>query len=547
MRVSEGFGRPGTRARGGLVPQPRAVGDAPSVGSLSRLRTFAYVDTDKAPVYRAVMCVFVAAKDQFRLHLRPSEVVAELPAFAVEVGEEACEAALKQLEEWGNLRTDADTSDVATVEDFYRERRLYQLSREGEAAERAIELYESAIHEPGELQAAALDDIREYLGQLDRLACDETVDEDKAFQTLEQLRWRFDELTQKAQVFLAGLQRSVDLQGTDEETFLAYKERLIAYLERFIHELVVAQGEIADAIVRVEASGIDRLLEAAARRAVRDRLEVTEDLAGVVDAWRARWNGLRCWFHGTASQRAQSDTLRARARSAIPVLLTAATTLHDRRVRKSDRHADLRTLARWFAEAPTDADAHRLFRAAFTLTPARHLRTNDESLTSADHSLVATHLSWLDQPTVRLAPRLRATGRHTRPGAPRRIRDRSAERAELALLVAEQNRQLDAARRQLITERTRLSRLPLLEEGAFGLFLELLGEALSRQVRPDDATEVLSTDGSLRIRLEPVGDGTLARVVTTKGTLTGPDCFVEITDAIDGPATRDSMDGEAAE
>ena len=38
------------------------------------------------------------------------------------------------------------------VEDFYRPRHLYQLTAEGEAAERAIEFFEGALKKPGELR-----------------------------------------------------------------------------------------------------------------------------------------------------------------------------------------------------------------------------------------------------------------------------------------------------------------------------------------------------------------------------------------------------------
>ena len=92
-----------------------------------RLRTFAYVTADKAALYRAVMRVFVEAKASFTLHLRPQEVAATLPGL-VEL--EAVEAALAQLCDWGNLDAHPDTADVATVEEFYRPRYLYQLTPE---------------------------------------------------------------------------------------------------------------------------------------------------------------------------------------------------------------------------------------------------------------------------------------------------------------------------------------------------------------------------------------------------------------------------------
>src|SRR5260370_26386611 len=43
--------------------------------------------------------------------------------------------------------------------------------------------------------------------------------------------------------------------------------------------------------------------------------------------------------------------------------------LNERRSGRSDRSADFAALARWFAEAPDDAAAHRLWRAALGPSP----------------------------------------------------------------------------------------------------------------------------------------------------------------------------------
>ena len=46
----------------------------------------------------------------------------------------------------------------------------------------------------------------------------------------------------------------------------------------------------------------------------------------------------------------------------------------------TDRSADFRALAVWFAEAPTEAHAHRLWRVAFGLSAARHLGMDADTL-----------------------------------------------------------------------------------------------------------------------------------------------------------------------
>jgi uncharacterized protein (TIGR02677 family) len=497
-----------------------------------RIRTFAYVDAEKTALYRGIMAVFFAAKERFVLHLRPAEVARDLGVVAVcDAKVDDIEPALKQLEEWGNLQASPDTADVARVEDFYRERRLYQLSRAGEAAERAVRDYERTILQPGELQAAALADIRELLSELEALAVISPLDAAKVYQTFDQLRRRFEELTTKAQIFLGTLRRSVDLHAGDEAGFVFYKDRLIDYLERFVKELMMATVSIAGGIERIDGIGVEPLLVAVARREVVDRIDAEEALPAVLEDWRARWRGLSRWFFGDARDPSQAEILRAAARAAIPALLTAAASMHDRRVRRTDRYADWRALARWFAEAPSDEDGHRLYRVAFALAPARHLRINAESLAAMDERMIAPQLGWLDAPVLRLTPRFRATGRHDRRGAERKVEDRSAARARLAEIAQEEARQIAAARRRLCVGRTRLSQLEELDAAAFELFLDLLADALSSQKHPRASVTATSADGTLLVRLEPVGDGSMACVRGSSGTLRGPDCWIEIVDA----------------
>lgn len=496
---------------------------------LGRLRTFAYVDAEKAEQYRAVIGAFAAAKERFALHLRPEEVVEALATEGREASLADVDPMLRQLTEWGNLTSSPDTADVTTVEDFYRERRLYQLSRAGEAAERAIRMYEEALLQPGELQTAALADIRELLHELEQLT-GRPADPGKAHKTLGELFRRFEELTEKAQVFLGGLRRSIELHGTDEDTFLQYKERLIDYLERFVNELIVASVEITQSLERVEARGVEPHLDAAARRELVDRLDADEVSSEVSGRWHARWQGLRHWFHGRSGSPSQAEVLRSRARAAIPALLTAVEAMHDRRIRRTDRHADWRALARWFAQAPSDEDAHRLYRVAFAMTPARHLRIDADSLDAMDGRMVAPQQSWLAEPTLRITPRLRAKGRYTRRGRERAVEDRSAAKAKLAELAAREARQLEQARRHLVCGRVRLSALGPLDQGSFDLFLDLLAQALAHQLDPHSTVETSSLDGSLLIRLEPTNDGRTATIHAPSGSLTGPDHVLEVID-----------------
>jgi uncharacterized protein (TIGR02677 family) len=511
---------------------------------LKSASVFSHLSAEKVALYRATLLVFMRAKASFALHLRPADVRTALRDEGLfdESDAGSLDMALTQLCEWRNLESHRDTADVTTIEEFYRPRFLYQLTIEGEAAERALALFFDTLIQPGELQATALSDIRQYLGELSKLAEDEAVDESIAHRVLHLLTTRFEQLTARAQTFLRGLQRTIDLHGITVETFLSYKQTLIDYLERFIGELVISTHEIADRLLKIEKHDVKRLLGAAARRDVIDALEHEKDtrLSEARTLWKTRWSGLRGWFISEVGKQSQAEVLRGRARSAIPALLTAVARINDRRIARSDRVADFQTLARWFAEAPSDRDAHRLWRASFGLSAARHLRINEDALEHREQNPVTSQTSWLAAEPLRISPRVRQSGRSSTKGPAKSVIDRSKEKELLARLAQEEAQQIAAAQQRLATgRRLRLSDFGFLETTAeLELFLDLLGESLASKLRATDTVVTHSTDGSLRIELEPTGDGAEARISTLDGMLCGEDHYVTITNVFDGAAQQ---------
>src|SRR5215467_3959192 len=107
------------------------------------MKAFAYVTAEKAGLYRAIMRVFMESKERFALHLRPQEIFDGVCNCSLQKSpdEAETEAALAQLCEWGHLQTRPDTTEVNTVEDFYKQRYVFHITVQGEAAERALELF----------------------------------------------------------------------------------------------------------------------------------------------------------------------------------------------------------------------------------------------------------------------------------------------------------------------------------------------------------------------------------------------------------------------
>ena len=489
---------------------------------------FRHVSADKSALYRCILDVFAAAKRQYRLQLRPDEVLAEAHWPGSPPTPDEVNLLLAQLASWGNLESQPDTARVSSLGDFYRARFLYRLSRSGEAVEAGLAVFVQTLQRRAELQSVALEDIAGRLQSLRTLAGIAEPDVAKIHETLRDLVQVFESLTENAQAFMAGVARSIELQQADPTAVASYKRRLIEYLERFVGDLIHRSDSIASHIAAL-APHIDDLLRQVAIREARDAAPGdAQDQASAEEqrwnAWRERWFGLRGWFLSNGPEPPQAALLRARARSAIPQLLGAIAALNERRSGRSDRSADFRVLAGWFAACAGDGEAHRLARAAFALNSARHFLLN-----AAAEDDVPANTRWADAPPLTIHPRLREWGEAAPRGPLARVKDRSEARMFLRQQLAEESRQVEAARRRLATGRpTRLSELGSLDMPAFGLFLNLLGDALSEQTRPDMPVERATGDGLLHVRLEPLDIDSRAEIATPLGVFAGRDHLVTI-------------------
>lgn len=516
---------------------------------------FAYATAPNSALYRRIMHTFVRAKERFTVHLRPEDIRSALDDDGgISVTDAAVAAALDSLAAptWGNLVAFPDSSRVTAIEDFYRRRMLYQLSHAGEAAERALRQYDDSLGARGALQAVALEDIAILLRSLFSLGKpgDQPIDEARVHQDLRSLRDRFTELADNAVLFMGSVQRSIDLQAADLDAFLAYKDSLIGYLERFIADLVTRGAQISQLLKQFSRDDVQRLCTIAARREAQDaapgltfpgadveahqpaeRAEASmpDPLAELTVMWLRRWEGLTDWFVATPARDSEAKLLRARARSAIPALLAVVATMHDRHSGRSDRSADFLTLASWFSALPDDEARHRLWRGAFGLAPARHLSTNPETEEAWERARVGPSTTWAESPGVQISSQLRRTGTYERRGRQNRVTDRTGAKALLADRAREQSEQTAAARRRILTDGpVRLSAFAVLDRQSFHLFLALLGDGLAA-LRPDlNHAEIYTSDGGLRLTITRLPGAPPMRLETVDGALSGPDHLVDI-------------------
>jgi uncharacterized protein (TIGR02677 family) len=470
---------------------------------LDQVSAFRYVTAENAHSYRAIMQVFFEARERYEIEVRPADVRDALARSGLQheldlTAEAELDRHLDQLDAWGNLQRSHDTAAVARVEDFYRRRFLYRLTPVGEAAHKAVCEVEATVGRSGALQTSMLVEIRDALSAL--AAAARAGDAAGLARALHRLRGAFASLTEEANLFLSELDRHVSADRVDEGRFLAHKQALLAYLGRFVADLKRLAPEIAERVAEAEALSPERFIPLAATAAERPpALDGGDPVAQWIEAERERWNGIRAWFAGGAGEGPRVGRLQAKARESVAGLMRALARLDERHARAVDRAADFRTLARWFAQAATDEDAHALFASALGLYPGRHFHIEED-----DPGLTRASTSWWESNPVEVPVRLRTHGTVSRSGRPPQVLDFGDGRAWLAARRKRERAQVDAALSRFAGRGpVRLSQLAALDPAEFDQLLALLDEALCAPREAGGTRRTRSADGQLDIVLRP--------------------------------------------
>lgn len=477
------------------------------------LAVFAYAIRRKAPMYVTLVEGLVAARERFRLQLRPVEL-------ARECGDEwtasEVDAALEQLYHWGNVTRFFDATAAETIEEFYGKRYLYQLTPEGIAAHAGVRSVRAAgLDAGGRLSHVLLPAIAERLKGIAAEAAEAERDPAKLYRLLIDLFGSCAELADNAGRYVHDLARETSEVSADDATFRAYKQAVLAYLNQFVSVLTELVPGIRATIGALTAEA-GTLIALAATADAAPKADGTVD-AGPVEQFRVRWEGAVAWFCGTVDQPAVVDHLRSAMLAALNRILHAVTRLNERHLRRVSREADFTVLAEWFAVGPSDPAT--LWDAAFGLYPSRHFTTVTED--------VERRTSFWAAPPVELPARMRTAAKGGSTGRPGRVADYSRQKADrVAAMRAAAAQALAAAARLASRTPARLSDLAVLDQNEFREFLGLVDAALSAPPRRD-GTRSAGT-GTVRVVLHPSEAGGRAVIKTPGGTLEGPDYLLEI-------------------
>ena len=489
---------------------------------------FRFTTTELQDLHLAVMFAFEQAAV-----LAPALGLDQIRAALGGVGwddpipDEMLQRALASLTGWQLLEVTQDhAARYDTPEEFERKNLQWSLTQRGEAAVSGVIHALSSLHHAVGLQAAVLDAIGDGLSDVAELLRTPPTPEANAriHITLAQVERHLSALVTSVRQFNGHLQRLLREDGTDDILFADVKHRTISYLEEYVEGVERPHRRLLNAIERVGSFGLATVF---------DRALSGANLAPVASgdpgpAWLAErtrhWHALRAWFFPERAEAPLIFGLLDVARTAIIELLRVLERRWDSRRRSASIANDFQALAGWFAAAPGDDDAHRLFGAAFGLWPARHA-----NIPTPDGEATGPGVTWCAAAAAEVAPALRTTGSLAQRGPARRIGDPTALRAVRQRAQAEALADHEALRASLTTSGSvRLSSFGMLPAAAFSELLFLLAAGLDGPLAADGRRHALSSDGRVEVILRDPGDGHIATVATQAGDLRGPDLLVTI-------------------
>lgn len=489
---------------------------------------FRFTTAEKAELHTAVLWLFGEAGELAPTALTVEQLLERLRSagwyLALEAGE--LSAALDDLAQWGLLDVVFNhAGHFATAEEYERKNLQYSLTRRGEAAFAGVRHALTVLSSSGALQTAVLDAIADRLNELATLLNDADRSKDRRiFTALQELESHLEALRTGTRGFNGELQRLMRVEGNDLATFHEVKRAIVGYLQEFVTDLEARAEAVARALKAVDVQGVNTLHRRALSGAELPPVHGTDPSASWLGARADRWTSLRDWFAPEDGGTPHVMRLHDTARRAIVSLLQVLERVTDSRRRSSSVAGDFRTLARRFATAPSEAEAHRLWAVAFGLGSSLHAHLGHE-----DAETIPEGVPWGGAAPVRVSALLREKGKTERMGRPGRVRDVTAIRAARRARAERERAELEAAWAALSTPGpVRLSSFGGLDHGTFGRLLELLGRALAERADAEGARRAVTSDGRAEIVLRPPADGAVAELRTPEGRLLGPDYVIDV-------------------
>ena len=479
-----------------------AEGQVASLGDDSdRARQlFRYLGGEEWREYRAILKIFSGT---YFAEFTPREVAARIAA--VEVDPDVIEDRLESLRRWGNLAVSSSVGNPTSLEDYYRRRNRYLITRAGQEVYDLVERVLAGAAEIGDVHANRLRQLHRALTDLVELTESDYEHADNSdlvaavrsvfdlheqfaneltqfFAQLNQWQSRYDLEAEEVQFFAGVLVNYVSEQLTEIERMVRPIARTLECLRPHVQGLLPALR--SGLAARVEDAGLEEYV--AVRRA-----RGTD---------RADWEHLAAWFVAAGGRPARLDQLSGQALAAVRTLTANVSRLSRMGLGAVSRQADFVRLAGFFDRAQTVDEAHRIAASAFGLGACRRLG----NLSTDVDDPVAGNTPWKDAPRAVVPVSLRERGEISQRGNTTPIRDRSKERHFIEGRRANERESKIIAAAELLASAGEDGSIngALLSVPAFVLLRDLIGRSGYRRKHGDGLR--VATDAGVRCELRRV-------------------------------------------
>lgn len=415
---SDGTGPPG------VEPVHHRDSDAGAPDRARRL--FRYLSVPDWHEYRTILGVFAGT---FFAEFTPQDVAAEPAVMDAGIDPAVVPDRLESLHRWGNLTVSSSVGNPSSLEDYYRRRNRYLITRAGQEVFEIVEGVLSAVDEIADVQAGHLRDMDRALRELGEHAPEDFV-RVPAEELADKVRAVFvphENFTTELTHFFADLnlwQSRYDLNADEVRLFAGV---LVSYVSEQLAEIERMTRPIGRRLQAIQPR-LPALLGT-----LRSGLAARVDDAGLAESVAVRhlpgtaardWEHLAEWFVAPAGRASRLDQLTRQAVAAVRTLTANVTRLSRVGLGAASRRSDFLRLARFFDGAATAADAHEIAAAAFGLGSCRRLGTLAADSDDPEPPVTA----WCDAPRAVVPVSLRARGDTTQRGKTTPVRDRRRER-----------------------------------------------------------------------------------------------------------------------
>jgi len=440
-QVSEGVDR---GERNSLDLDALAVGD--------RFRLFNFTRRDDHVAYLWVLRALDRLRAVHQVQAHTDDVaaaLAELGAVHDEVPgpNGTLREKLDALAEDGVVHRLEDASRAGSLARYRNRQSVYQFTELGYRAFAAVEDVLRARIRDANLSRLVFSDILDDLKALAEAT--RAGDAEQVYRRLSRLDTVLDDMSRRAAQFHLTLGEIIRSTDTSPDTFLRYKNALLAHMTDFMAELDRYLPRLAVAVAEAEAAAgpqePDAMLRLAAQADERPFLGRDE----LLDDWRRRWASLRAWFaddtaDGTAKE-SRAEGLRTATRAAVSAVIALLRQVTEAQRGGVNRSSQLRHLAEWVFSTPDEGAAYALMSAAFNIRSVRHLGAAHD-----DAEQISSRTAWWDAPGVEISVTLFRRGKAPTPGVPQPARSNPAVKAELRRRqAAERQAEREAAHRLL--------------------------------------------------------------------------------------------------